>query len=292
MDIDNYRIFIETANKGSITAAARSLQYSQPGVSHVISAMEEECGFPLFRRSKAGVELTEQGKMLYNLCQKVLQDNEAVHSAIGQFSGAVTGTLHIGTYISVQMSCLPDIIRRMHSQHEKLEFRIHAYDPNAESNYFKNEWIDVGIGMSDIPAGCDFIPLFDDPSVAILPKGHPLTEKETVTADDLLRYDLMIQEDRSAPELKAVFGSRFSSLSGTITFNHDPFMIRMVELGMGIGVTSKTLITPDSNVEIRTFDPPACRTLGLIIPKWKPETLAVRSFIETACELYQEDKYR
>lgn len=55
MNIDNYRVFIRVAKIGNLTAAAEQLGYTQSGISHIVSALEQEFGFQLLRRSKTGV---------------------------------------------------------------------------------------------------------------------------------------------------------------------------------------------------------------------------------------------
>ena len=59
MNIDNYRVFIRVAKIGNLTAAAEQLGYTQSGISHIVSALEQEFGFQLLRRSKTGVSLTQ-----------------------------------------------------------------------------------------------------------------------------------------------------------------------------------------------------------------------------------------
>ena len=73
-----YRAFVETVKCGSFTAAANILNYTQPGISRIISGMEEDFGFRLFNRSKSGVSLTEEGKRIYELCLSILEKENIV----------------------------------------------------------------------------------------------------------------------------------------------------------------------------------------------------------------------
>ena len=67
-----YKAFVETVNRGSITAAAEALKYTQPGISRMIHALEEEWGIRLLDRNKKGVAPTADGLRIYALCQKLL----------------------------------------------------------------------------------------------------------------------------------------------------------------------------------------------------------------------------
>ena len=66
--------FLAAAELGSLTATAELLGYTQSGVTRMIGTLEEELGFPLFLRSKKGVQLTENGKLMLPLLREVPAD--------------------------------------------------------------------------------------------------------------------------------------------------------------------------------------------------------------------------
>ena len=61
MDLTKYQVFLKTVECGSFTAAAQQLSFTQSGVSHAISGLEEELGVTLLSRSRGGVTLTADG---------------------------------------------------------------------------------------------------------------------------------------------------------------------------------------------------------------------------------------
>ena len=65
--------FLAAAELGSLTAPAELLGYTQSGVTRMIGTLEEELGFPLFLRSKKGVQLTENGKLMLPLLREVVR---------------------------------------------------------------------------------------------------------------------------------------------------------------------------------------------------------------------------
>src|SRR5262249_28517276 len=64
LDVDRLRVFRTVATLGSFTAAARSLAYTQPGVSHHVKQLERELGVVLIERSPRGIRLTPPGRTL------------------------------------------------------------------------------------------------------------------------------------------------------------------------------------------------------------------------------------
>ncbi len=65
-NLSQYKIFYEVAKAGNISRAAKELYISQPAISKSISKLEDSLEVPLFTRNSRGVQLTEEGKLLYN----------------------------------------------------------------------------------------------------------------------------------------------------------------------------------------------------------------------------------
>ena len=64
MNITNWKVFLTIAKYSSINLAAEKLNISQSGTSYILKTLEKELGFPLFIRSRKGMELTSNGKLL------------------------------------------------------------------------------------------------------------------------------------------------------------------------------------------------------------------------------------
>ena len=79
MNIDNYRVFIRVAKIGNLTAAAEQLGYTQSGISHIVSALEQEFGFQLLRRSKTGVSLTQEGERILQTLRELVDGEDRRH---------------------------------------------------------------------------------------------------------------------------------------------------------------------------------------------------------------------
>ena len=80
--------FLAAAELGSLTATAELLGYTQSGVTRMIGTLEEELGFPLFLRSKKGVQLTENGKLMLPLLREVVR----AHHNAEQLSAEIGGS--------------------------------------------------------------------------------------------------------------------------------------------------------------------------------------------------------
>ena len=84
-----------------MTAAAEQLGYTQSGITRMVHALEEELGFPLLARSKGGVELTENGKLMLPALREIVRADENARQLGAEICGVVTGVLTVGSYYSV-----------------------------------------------------------------------------------------------------------------------------------------------------------------------------------------------
>ena len=76
MDISKYALFADVADTGNFTKSGERMGYTQPGVSHILKAMESEFGFPLFVRTKQGVVPTHNAEAILPLVRQLLAVNE------------------------------------------------------------------------------------------------------------------------------------------------------------------------------------------------------------------------
>lgn len=92
---------IMAAERGSLTAAASALGYTQSGITRMINSLENELGFALFIRQKRGVKLTENGKIMLPKLRSIVQAQKQANELSASIRGVVQGTLTIGSYFSV-----------------------------------------------------------------------------------------------------------------------------------------------------------------------------------------------
>ena len=92
--------FLAAAELGSLTAAAELLGYTQSGVTRMIGTLEEELGFPLFLRSKKGVQLTENGKLMLPLLREIVRAHRNAEQ-FGDLNAMSAGMCRTGPGIGI-----------------------------------------------------------------------------------------------------------------------------------------------------------------------------------------------
>ena len=127
MDATKCEAILIAAETGSLTAAAERLGYTQSGITRMLGSLENEVGFPLFVRSKKGVQLTENGKAVLPLFREIVHAQQNALQFSADICGIIKGSLTIGCYYSISAMWMPEILK---------EFRNRF--PGASWNAFAN----------------------------------------------------------------------------------------------------------------------------------------------------------
>lgn len=123
MDLQSLRIFATVASEASVSRAAERLDYVQSNVTARVKQLEDELGTPLFYRQKRGMLLTPAGKTLLSYAERVLRLLEEARQAV-QETGAVRGTLTLGSMETTAAVRLPPILARYHQSYPEVDLLL------------------------------------------------------------------------------------------------------------------------------------------------------------------------
>jgi len=124
MDSTLLRAFIETADAGSLSKAARHLALSQPSLTVQIQRLEAHLGMPLFDRHGRGVTLTEAGKTLYPRARRILDEVRETEESIRRERTEGAGTLSVGAIPTVAPYVLPAAVQRLRARHAAMRVAL------------------------------------------------------------------------------------------------------------------------------------------------------------------------
>ena len=267
MSIKKYEAFVKIVEVGSLTRAAEELGYTQSGVSHMISALEEDFGFVLLRRSRAGVQLTDEGRRVLPSIRGLLTYHEQLSQVVSEVHGLRAGTVRVAAFSSVAVHWLPGMIRSFQMTCPHIEFKLLNGDYHDMEKWLGDGAADLGFVTLPVRSGWTAVPLAEDPLMAILPKGHPLTRAErfplTAAATEPM-IGLLESSDHDLRRILAPVGIRPNV---KFTTKDDYAIIAMVENGLGVSILPQLLLEGQARaVTALPLDPPAKRTIGLVVP--------------------------
>ncbi|KAB2363663.1 LysR family transcriptional regulator [Actinomadura montaniterrae] len=180
LDLHRGRILREVARLGSMTAAARSLAYTQPAVSHHIARLEAEVGTPLVVRHGRGVRLTEAGRILVEHVEDVLARMDDAEEQIAAIAGLRAGRVRIAVFPTAAASLLPPALAGLRARAPGVTVTLVDAEPPQALAALRAGDADVAVVFNheylppDTDARFREVELCHDPIRIVLPAAHPL----------------------------------------------------------------------------------------------------------------------
>ena len=163
MSLYPYVVFGSIVEHKSFTKAAEELGVTPSTVSHTISKLEDELGFPLFIRSRGSVQLTDSGRQLLPTIMNYLKLENKLDETCAEINGLERGTVRVGAFNSVTMAWLPDIIKKYHRQWPGIEIHIKQAGYREILTDIESGMLDIGFVTQDTAPGMEMTPLYRDP---------------------------------------------------------------------------------------------------------------------------------
>lgn len=125
MDETLLRSFLETADAGSLSRAARQLGLSQPSLTAQIQRLEKHLSAALFTRHGRGVSLTDAGQVLYPRARRVLDELRATEHAVRREQLSGERTIVVGAIPTVAPYILPAALQRLRARDASVRVALH-----------------------------------------------------------------------------------------------------------------------------------------------------------------------
>ncbi len=267
MRVSKYALFVKVVEYGSLTRAAQAMGCTQSGVSHAISALEEELGFVLLERSRKRVALTPEGKQVYPAICRIQEGLDELYQQAETIRNPKRGLVRVGAFTSVAVHWLPGMIKEFEKEYPNVQFGLMNGDYHDVTEAFLQERIDLGFVAlpSDLP-NCRFRPLVEDRLLAVLPKNHPLAHVARFPMQQISKEPFISLLEASDHDAR--YALELAGVQANIKFTtkDDYAIIAMVEQGLGISIMPELLLQGHTEkVCVMPLENGAARTIGLAI---------------------------
>ena len=196
-DLRLLNVLREVALRGSFSAAAESLAYTQPAISQQIARLEKHVGVKLIEREPRGVRLTPAGEVLVRHTERVMAQLAAADEELQDVAAQARGRLRIGSFATAAGTIVPRAVAAFRPLRPAIEVEISLLDPHDSIPAVRRGDIDIAIteeggfsGDADT-SGLEVEHLLDDHMWVSLPVDHPLATRPTVDLIDLRDEDWM-----------------------------------------------------------------------------------------------------
>ncbi len=290
VNLDLYRVFYTVAKCGSLTRAAEELYISQPAVSQSIKQLENQLGVSLFNRTHRGMELSAQGgKLIFKEVESALKLLYAAENRIEEMKSSATGTIRIGASDTIFEYFLADKIVDYHERFPAVKIELLADFTPETIEKLKADRCDVA--FVNLPIEIDGELTLDESSARlndIFIVGEKLKElaKAPLSLEKLKDYPLIFMNKNTVARrtLDNFFSSVGLEAAPSIEVGSWDLMKRLAARGMGVGVIPKQYAARELEegalFEVKTDPSLPVRSVGMLLPKDKPASYALHSFIE------------
>ncbi|KKB34113.1 LysR family transcriptional regulator [Bacillus thermotolerans] len=281
LSLAKFEVFSTVVELGSLTKAGEALGLSQSAVSHAITSLESEWGFSILNRGRSGVQLTSNGERILTYVREMLKWNEDMVQEIANINGLEIGTVRIGTFSSVSIHWLPEMMKIFHEHHPSIEIELLEGDYDDIERWISTGAVDFGFVSLPTSPYFEVIPLKKDQMLCILPDDHPLADQKEVSFDMIKDEPLIKSKKGSDNDLARILKENKVTPNVRFELIDDHAIISMVENGMGISILPEMILhwVPD-NVRKLTLEGENYRTIGIAATSFKTLAPATKKFID------------
>ena len=247
METARCRAFLAAAETGSFSKAAEALSYTPSGVNQLVDR---------------SFELS------------------------AEMNGLLIGSVTIASYSSIATHWLPAVIRAFQQDYPQIRIKLMEGIWQEVSKWLDDRAADIGFFSYQEGMPYDFIPLAEDPMLALLPKDHPLAQAETYPLENC-KYDRFIMPALGCDDdVEALFAKNGIEPNVQFTTLESLSVMSMVEQGLGMSVMNK-LITEKRicDIVMLPIDPPSQLTLGVAMNSKADVSPAVKMFLKYAVRM-------
>jgi LysR family transcriptional regulator, carnitine catabolism transcriptional activator len=192
VSLEDLQTFLAIADANSFTKVATQLNLSQPSISNRIRRLEEKLGVQLFERTSRRVEMTIDGRRLYDQTAVTLHTLKRVLQDFHGDAAARRRRVDLAATLLVATVALPSLLWAFQDSHPATSVRVHDVLPQGAFKAVREGTCDLAIVVPEGDAhGLDLEPLTTDECVVVTPRNHPLLAFEHVTLAQALEYPLL-----------------------------------------------------------------------------------------------------
>lgn len=260
MNFQQLRIIRETVRRNfNLTEVANHLFTSQSGVSKHIKDLEDELGVELYvRKGKRLTGLTEPGKEMLQIVERMLLDANNIKRLAEHYSQQDTGKLTIATTHTQARYVLPEVITQFKQRYPKVHLKLHQGSPDEIVKMMIEGEADIGIAteaLGNIPELVSFA-YYHWQHALVVPNSHYLTQLDKLTLSDIAEFPIVTYHEGFTGRATIDRAFLNENIDADIVMSAlDADVIKSyVELGLGVGIVAAMAYDAERDVRLSLLD--------------------------------------
>lgn len=258
MQLQQLRYFIEVAQTGSISTAAKNLYLSQPSLSQQIINLEKELGISLLIRHSRSVSLSDAGEQFLVHARRIVGETEQLSELMQKHSLLQTGTLHIGMLWIANHLNLLDILSDYKKIYTGLQYELTIDGSLSLLEKLSMRKLHAAFIIGNEHALAQQKDLFfrkiqEEHYVAVVPAESPLAGRESLSVQELQDVPLILPDKKSAlyRHLQQYFDQYYIKPNCICHTSRTDVVISLVSHGFGVGFSSYSIARKFSSENFR-----------------------------------------
>lgn len=287
MEFDQLRLFVDLVREQNFTKVAERNCITQPAVSLSMQKLEDELGTRLLERTTRRVDVTEEGRILYDYAREILYKAAEVKTVLLDRQEKVLGTVRLATVHSVGLYELPGPLKEYIRRYPEVSLHIEYLMADQVYQSVLDGGADLGlVAYPEGRSGIEVLPFFEDELVVICNAEHRFAARETVRFAELDGCAFVAFE-AEIPTRKAIDALMLESgIRVEIRMQCDNIEIlkKMVEVGLGVSLVPLLSVNQEERSGalrvLRLADQVVRRPLAIVHRRGKALSRPQRAFVD------------
>ncbi len=278
-NLEYYRIFRSVAQTGSFSAAAKELFITQPAVSQAMNHLERQLGTKLFRRTRKGSELTQEGNILYEHIASALQLIAVGEEKLERRNQLELGELKISAGDTISRHYLLPYLEQFHALYPHIRIQVINRTSRQAVELLKSGMAELAlVNLPLSEKGVEVIELMEVEDIFVA--NQSLLPKKPLTPAALAQLPLIMLEDISSSRqyVENWFREQSVSLSPEIELGSHDLLIEFAKIGLGIACVIREFV-PELSDSTALSQVPVTKS----IPKRKIGLCFLKNVTLSAC---------
>lgn len=287
MNLNHLRVFHAVAQAGSITAAARSLQVSQPAVSKQLGELEGVLGAQLVDRLPRGIRLTAAGRALSEHAGRIFGIERTAEIELAALVGVRVGQLTLGASTTIGSYLVPRVLGAFRRQHPRLRLDLQIGNTAVVHDLVRRQVVELGLTEGLVTDDDLEAAVFDqDDMVAIAAPGDPVLATMPLSARELVALPFVMRERGSGTRevIEAALAKKRLVVEPVMSLGSTEAVKNAVAARLGVAIVSRLTVEPElaggSLVAIELSDLKIRRALHLVEARGRSRSPAASRFLE------------
>jgi len=248
INLNRLLTFHEAAEELNFSTAAQKLSITQPAVSAQIHKLEEDLGVKLFNRIGRIIALSEAGEVLRGFSRRIFRLLDEAESVMDELRLVRRGTLKIGTTTTYAGHIMPPLLSRFQTEFPMVKVILHEGSSMDIAKRVAKLEIEVAVvAYSGNLKNVQFDLLRQEELVLVLPPGHPLASRTSVSIKALAKEKFILREKGSSTRLIMRNLFRQHRINPPVVFetSNVDFIKEQVANGMGVSFLTRSAVSEE-----------------------------------------------